>query len=268
MNRKIKTCTTAGIYVVLAVLTLVPSMPAWAGLTPRTQGAGFKPGTELNNDAWAVAFQPSGKLLIGGIFPSQTIPNVEVLSGTVTPDFPLQPVVIVEGWVRDFYTWAPINDAAINTDLPCVAPTDPSGYYRMECPPGRTSFVVSAAGYFTWTDPGYVLITGTYTIDFFLYRVPTLFGRVIDRATLAPIAGARVAAGPYLETFTDPAGVYTITVGQEGHYYVSAQADGYIPQEIAVDLLPYGGWTIIDFNLERLAPRNLYLPLMLGRSSP
>lgn len=85
---------------------------------------------------------------------SQTITNLEILSGTVVQDFALDPVEIITltltGQVSDALTLLPIKGAEVDTGFD-IATTQANGFYTTTIQPGWLSVTASADNYLSQT---------------------------------------------------------------------------------------------------------------------
>ena len=78
-----------------------------------------------------------------------------------------------------------------------------------------------------------------------------LVGKIVDGATGAPLAGARVSTAEGFTATTDTGGRFDLAV-PAGTYTVTAQAIGYQPKTTTGVLVTIGGLTTLSFKLTRL----------------
>ncbi len=100
---------------------------------------------------------------------SQTVPDVEIISGTRTLDFALQPLPappVLTGLVRDRWYRTPLSGAQVALDNGLSGFTGPDGIYTLTVPAGVYTVTASASGYFSQTVPSIDLISGMLTLDF------------------------------------------------------------------------------------------------------
>ncbi len=84
-----------------------------------------------------------------------------------------------------------------------------------------------------------------------LHNKGDLVGKVVDGATGAPLAGARVSTAEGFTATTDASGRFDLAV-PAGTYTVTAQATGYQPKTASGVVVTAGGLTTIGFKLTRL----------------
>jgi hypothetical protein len=105
---------------------------------------------------------------------SQTITDVEALTGTVVQNFGLQPVpppTILTGQVSDTLTLAPIPGAEVSASG-LLTTTNAGGFYTLTLPsPGWYSVTATAEGYISQT-ANVEALEGTVVQDFALEPVP------------------------------------------------------------------------------------------------
>lgn len=135
-----------------------------------------------------------------------------------------------------------------------VVRTDPgTGRYAITLPAGTYTLRAESYGYFPEDETVTVTDGGTTTSNFQLDAIPhgTISGRITDRRTGEPIAGASVEVledSHVPPATTDLDGNYTLDVLQ-GSYTVRATAVGYYPAEAQVDV-PGGGSVTADLALD------------------
>lgn len=180
---------------------------------------------------------------------SQTITDVELITGTVELNFALQPQVALTGIVSDALTALPIPGAQITLDTGVFTDTNPSGLYAFLLDPGTYTVTATADGYYAQTISNVELISGTVELNFALQPFPpVLEGLVSDADTSLPLAGAQVSLDSGDFAFTGPDGRYSLTL-EPGVYTVTAQTSGYYSQTVSgIELVE--GTVTQDFALQ------------------
>lgn len=206
---------------------------------------------------------------------------VQVISGQTTPNinFALVPYSPpprsggISGLVTDSVTGQPIPNALVKACGPTCGQgrTNENGEYLIEnLAPGDYRVTASAYGYKASRYPDLVRveenrITPNINLILVPYQQPppargSISGRVIDKQTGEPIAGAFVSAMPRRRmrgmgrVITGPDGTYRIENLLPGEYQVMANARGYEPEVYPERVMVYGGQDTPNINFA-LTPR-------------
>jgi hypothetical protein len=178
---------------------------------------------------------------------SLTQSGIEVLSGTVTLNFPLQGMpVSLSGQVQDVETQGPISGAQVQVEGGPSAVTGPDGLYNLDIAPGIYTVTAQASSYYSQTFTNVEILTDT-VLDFSLQRFPVLSGQVRDSLTLQPIPQALVMAIGGPSTETDLNGLFSLPL-EVGVYTITAQAEGYYTG-VVMGLEVFSD-TLLDFELQ------------------
>jgi len=176
-----------------------------------------------------------------------------VFSPSLYPNGQTPQDVSAHGTVLDAQTHAPIAAATVRIGSQSMT-TDASGQFTViGLPTGATTMSVSAATYaaasFSLTLAKGVNELGTIELALKPATI-TITGRVTDRTTNLPIAGAGVAVvGTALRVATDPAGLYQISGIDVPEFTLSVSASGYLRKSLNVSLPAFGD-TTVDVQLD------------------
>lgn len=195
----------------------------------------------------------SGTLVAGGtlvfspgLYPAGQVPTTATLTGKVVDASSLAPVAGATLTVGG-------NSTIAGADGSFSLPGLPAGAFALE---------VAAAGYVAASYSG-VAVNGVNDVgNLAIARAPTsvtLSGRILDRATGAPLGGAQVGvAGTALGAVTDVDGRYAIPGIATASFTVGVTAAGYASRSIAVTLQPFADATL-DVPLDKVVASTLAL---------
>lgn len=149
---------------------------------------------------------------------------------------------VVHGTVGDGTTTLPIGGANVAITGGPSAVTDASGAYQIAgLAPGSATITVSKTGYQDVTATTTLSAGVVYTFSPSLYPVnqtpvgATLKGKIVDRASTQPIAGATVKVGT-ASTATDAAGVFVLAGLAAGSATIEVSATGYRASALSATL--------------------------------